>query len=46
MANTTDFTTYCIGEMRRLRRDCACDQTRQSPRCLHTHNMDLNEGLI
>ena len=33
-----------IGEQRRLRRDCADAQSRQSFRCSHTQRMEVDEG--
>ena len=36
--------TYHIGEQRRLCRDCANAQFRQSSRCSHTQSRDEDEG--
>ena len=38
------FCTYRVGEQRRLCRDCAIVQSRQSSRCSHTQSRDEDEG--
>ena len=43
-ASSWDYGTYRIGEQRRLRRDCASAQSRQSLRCSHTQRMEVDEG--
>ena len=43
-ASSWDYGTYRIGDQRRLRRACACTQSRQSLRCLHTWSMEVDEG--
>ena len=39
-----DYSTYHIGNQRRLRGACASAQSRQSLRCFHTWSMEVDEG--
>ena len=42
-ASSWGYGSYRIGEQRRLRRDCAFAQSRQSLRCSHTWSMEVDE---
>ena len=43
-ASSWDYGTYHICNQRRLRRACASAQFRQSLRCSHTWNIEVDEG--
>ena len=43
-ASSWDYGTYHIGDQRKLRRACACAQSRQSLLCSHTWSMVVDEG--
>ena len=43
-ASSWDYSTYHIGDQRRLRRACASAQSRQSLRCSYTWSMEVDEG--
>ena len=42
-ASSWDYSTYQIGDQRRLRPACASTQSRQSLRCSHTYSMEVDE---
>ena len=44
-ANTCDSGSCGIGEQRRIGRDCASAQSRQSLPCLQTCGIELDESL-